>query len=186
MRHKTITFKILLTILVFGAITWIGGTIVRSAIAYDLFVPGKALELKNWYSLEQQLTIVSVFRIAGFYTIVGFCLTFASSITIFIYLKEYLRKKGWLFMALILIFLTAPVELYLIYCDLKIIFAFNNMQINSFNDAIIQKYFLARYKHFTVPSALSFLASISAVFLLIWRPLDKPLDEIKGKPDSDN
>ena len=139
MQHKTVTAKIFITILVFGMILWIGGNVVRNVIAYDLFIPGTALELKNWYSDETRLTTVSLFRISGFYTIVGFCMAFVSSVVLFVYLRKYLKIKGWFFMALILVFLASPVEFYLMYYDIKIILAFNAMEINSFNDKIITK-----------------------------------------------
>jgi hypothetical protein len=184
MRHKTITAKIFITILVSGMILWIGGNIVRNAIAYDIFVPGTALELKNWYSDEAKLTTVSLFRTAGFYTITGFCMTFVSSVFLFVYLRKYLKFKGWLFMSLILIFLASPVEFYLMYYDIKIILAFNAQEIRSFNDKVIEKYFIGRYEDLSLPATLSFLASITAVLLAIWKPLDKKY--IKEENDLNN
>ncbi len=186
MQHKTITAKIFISILAFGIIVWIGGTIVRNAIAFDLFVPGTELELKNWYSEEVQLTTVSLFRIAGFYTIIGFCMTFASSVFLCYYFRKYLKTKGWLFMAFVLIFIASPMEFYLMYYDIKIILAFNNQLVNSFNDKIVQDYFLARYSELTIPATMSFLASIAAVFMVIWRPLDKDLNTIPNDNKSEN
>lgn len=186
MRYNTITAKIFISILTFGIIIWIGGNIVRSAIAYDLFVPGTALELKNWYSDETRLITVSLFRIAGFYTIVGFCMTFVSSAFLCYYLRGIYKSKGWLFMAFVLIFLASPIEFYLMYYDIKIILAFNNEMIKSFNDQIVQDYFIGRYNKLTIPATMSLLASVSAVILTIWRPLDKNLKKQNHENKSEN
>jgi len=173
MKNSSILTKIFLSVLAIGAIIWLGGTVTRNAIAFDLFVPGTALTLKNWYSEEMQLTTVSLFRIAGFYTIVGFCMTFVSAIYLFIIYKKEFKSKGWLLMSFVLFFLASPIEFYLMYYDIKIILAFNNMQIDSFHDSIINDFFIARFSKLTIPATLSFLASFTAILLLIWQPLNK-------------
>jgi hypothetical protein len=172
--HLSKVSKLLITILAVGFVVWLGGNVVRNAIAYDVFVPGTALEVKNWYSDIEKLSIVSVFRIASFYTIVGYAMTIVSSIALFIMFKKYFKTKGWLLMSFILIFLTIPVELFLIYYDLKIILAFNDQLIKSFEDKIVQDYFIGRFSKLTIPATMSFLSAIAAALIAIWRPLDKP------------
>ena len=165
--------KFLQTTLAFGLILWIGGNIVRYAIAYDLFVPGTELILKNWYPPEIQLNIVSIFRIASFYTIIGYIMTVISAIIfIFIY-KSHFKNNSWMLISSILIIITIPIEIVLMYFDIKIILGFNNLEINSFDCEIIKTYFLDRLKYWIIPGSLSFLSGISAVFIGIWKPLVK-------------
>jgi hypothetical protein len=173
MNKSNIINKIFLSSLVVGIILWLGGTVARNAIAFDIFVPGTELTLKNWYTEEMRLTTVSLFRIAGFYTIIGFCMTFVSAIVLFFTYRKEFKFKGWLMMSFILFFLASPIEFYLMYYDIKIILAFNNMLIKSFNDSIITDYFIARYSKLTIPATLSFLATFTAVLLVIWQPLNK-------------
>lgn len=47
MQQYTIGIKIFLTFFAFGFILWLGGSILRTAIAFDLFVPGTELVLKK-------------------------------------------------------------------------------------------------------------------------------------------
>lgn len=173
MIKNIIINKIFLSLLTFGIIIWLGGTVVRNAIAFDIFVPGTELTLKNWYTDEMRLTTVSLFRVASFYTIVGFCLSFVSAVYLLIQYRKEFKFKGWLLMSFILFFLASPIEFYLIYYDIKIILAFNNLMVKSFNDSIITDYFIARYSKLTIPATLSFLASLTAVLLVIWQPLNK-------------
>lgn len=172
--HLSKISKIFIVILTAGLVIWLGGNVVRNAIAYDVFVPGTALEVKNWYSDIEKLSIVSVFRIASFYTIVGYSMTIVASFVLFGMFKKYFKAKGWLLMSFVLIFLTIPVELYLIYYDIKIILAFNDQIIKSFNDSIVQEYFIGRFSKLGIPTTMSFLSAVSAAIIAIWRPLDKP------------
>jgi hypothetical protein len=186
MKNSTILTKIFLSILAVGTIIWLGGTVARNAIAFDIFVPGTALTLKNWYSEEARLTTVSLFRIAGFYTIVGFCMTFVSSIYLFVIYRKEFKFKGWLLMAFVLFFLASPIEFYLMYYDIKIILAFNNIMVNSFNDSIIHDYFIARYSKLTIPATLSFMASFTAILLLVWQPLNKKKTDTNNSEINNN
>ena len=186
MQYKTIFSKIFLTIFTVGVIIWLGGTIARNAIAFDIFVPGTELTLKNWYSEEARLTTVSLFRITAFYTIVGFCMAFTASIFLFVQYRKEFKTKGWLLMAFILMFLSSPVEFYLMYYDIKIILAFNNQLINSFNDTIVQDFFVDRFSKLTIPATLSFLAAFTAVLLVIWQPLNKRKKEFELNEINEN
>jgi len=141
MKCKTIWTKIFLTIFVIGLSIWIGGTIVRYAIAYDVFVPGTELELKNWYSDTEMVTTVHLFRIAAFYTIFGFCSAFVSVIVLFAYWKKDLKKHGWLFISFVLFFLATPIEFYLIYYTIS-------SAEPSFFFPDSNAYLLCNFKHF--------------------------------------
>ncbi|MFH1049824.1 MAG: hypothetical protein V1779_02710 [bacterium] len=186
MKNNTILTKIFLSLLTVGVIIWLGGTVARNAIAFDIFVPGTELTLKNWYSDEARLITVSLFRITGFYTIIGFCMTFVSSIYLFLYYRKEFKLKGWLLMSFVLILLASPIEFYLMYYDIKIILAFNNELIKSFNDTIVQDYFVSRYSKLTIPATLSFLSAFTAVLIIIWQPLNRKKIESNNNENDNN
>ncbi len=180
MRRKAIIKKIFLTAFTFGLIVWLGGGIVRAAVAYDLFVPGTALQLKDWYSDVERVNTIQLYRSGGYYTIYGYGFAFVSAIALCVIYKKQLKKRGWLFMAFVLFFLAAPVEIYLAYLDIKLMLAFNDLAVNHFSDQSVKDYFLYRFENLGIPSALSFLAVATSVLLVIWRPLDdkrKKLEE---------
>ena len=55
-----------------GYIIWLGGSVIRTIISYDLFIPG-TLELKK-YSFEIQTHIVKLFELASPYTNISYML----------------------------------------------------------------------------------------------------------------
>ncbi|TAL68025.1 MAG: hypothetical protein EPN82_11530 [Bacteroidetes bacterium] len=175
MLYKTKTSKFLLTLITMGYFIWFGGSIIRSAVAYDLFVPATELTQKNYYSEEQKINTVRLFDIGAIYTDISYCAALLSTILLFIYWRKNLKQRGWLFMAFILIFISAPVELILIYLDIKLSMGlYYGNEIIKFSDKIINDYFIFRYSKMVIPSTMSFLAYVTAIIFVIWRPLDKP------------
>jgi len=173
MQYKTYKSKILLTLLAFGVILWIGGAIARLAIAYDLFLPGTELILKNYYTDIIRLHTVHLFAMTGLYTGVGFSVCLLIALIIFFKSKSILKKQGWLFMAFVLFFLTVPFESYMMYLDIRLNMAFWSGKLLSFNDYNITSYFLIRFSKLGIPSVLSFFAVLTSVVMIIWRPLNK-------------
>lgn len=180
MRHKSLFTKVFLTIAAIGFALWFGGTVTRSTIAYDLIVPGEEFRIKNWYTPEAKYQNTYLYAMTAVYTDSGYAAALVAAIAIAIYFRREMRYKGWLFMALVLFFIAAPVELYLIYLDIKLSMAlfYDNAQ---FTDPGVQQYFIERYQNVTLStlSALAFLAMLTSLIYVIWRPLDrrKPITE---------
>lgn len=167
--------RIALTLFSIGFLLWFGGSVLRSAIAFDLFEPGAKLELKQSYNDVQRMQNVYLFATLSTYTITGYFLAFTSALVLLFRLKSTFKEKGWLMMAFILFFISSPVEIYLIYNDIKLAILIYWDNIWEFNHQGIQDYFAMRYKSIPVAtgSGLSFLAVLTGMLYLIWRPLDK-------------
>ena len=178
MRHKTKTSKILLTLAALGFFIWFGGSVIRAAVAYDIFEPGTALTLKSYYSDMQKMETVRLFAIGALYTDVAYGVALISSIILCAYWRKYLKKRGWLFMAFVLVFITAPIELVLIYLDMELNLGlyFGN-ELIKFSNNVINNYFMFRFTKMAIPSTMSFLAFITAIIFIVWRPLDKSKKE---------
>lgn len=168
----TVTQKLLLSVLAFGLVVYIGGTIVRTAVAFEIYVPGTEMTLKTEYSDALRLHTVKLFATGALYTDIGFIAALIASIGICIVFNKQVKQKGWLFIALMLIFIATPIELYLTYLDFKL----NSViwdAVGSFNDVAIKEFFARRFTKLTIPSALAFLAISTSILLAVWRPLDK-------------
>ena len=168
----SVTQKLLLSVLAFGLVVYIGGTIVRTAIAFEIYIPGTEMVLKTEYSDAIRLHTVKLYATGALYTDIGFIAALVASIGICIVFNKQLKLKGWLFIALLLIFIATPIELYLTYLDLKL----NHLiwgPVSSFNDPAIKEFFVRRFTKLTIPSALAFLAISTSILLAVWRPLDK-------------
>lgn len=169
------TTKILLSILAIGFILWFGGSVVRTAIGYDLFNPDAQLELKN-YAPEIRMHSVYLFANLAIYTGVGYGVSFLFSIITFFKIKKDLKTQGWLFMAFVLFLLASPIQLYLIYLDYGLAMEVVRSGLRDFNSYIVQQNFYQRFvdTKLTVMSSLSFLANLTALVYFIWKPLQKP------------
>lgn len=168
------TLKILITILALGFIVWFGGSIIRSAIGYDLFHPDAQLVLKENYSNEIKMHSVYLFSTLSLYTDVGYVAAFFASLSIMIYLRKQLKQHGWLFMSLVLFLVASPVQFYMIYSDIQLSLAVIYSNIKDFANPIVQEFFYDRFKSITLTTAssLAYLANITALLYVIWRPLD--------------
>lgn len=94
---------------------------------------------------------------------------------IFITNYNYLKQYGWLFMIIVLVFLFAPFEFYMIYRDIKVnllIFSTNNP--NNLAPESINEYM--KFKSQSIISligGLSFLSQLTVLVFSIFKPLHK-------------
>ncbi len=182
MQYNKPIVKIFTTILAFGFIIWFGGSIVRSALAFDVFVPGRALELKPEYSNEVRMHSVYLYGMLAFYTGIGYSLAFVSVVALTVMLRREMKKSGWFFMSIILFLLASPVEIYLVINDLYLNMALYYDNVTDFFDPAIQKHFVGRFRNVTIAtfSGLAFLSAMTCIIYVVWRPLnskaDKPVD----------
>ena len=152
---NSIYIKILVSIAALGRAVWLGGTAVRSAIAFDIFVPGDIeLAVKPEYTQEQTIQNIYLFSITSFYTMTGFGAVLLSGILIIFAYGKKLKRHGWLFMSFVLICLAAPVEAYLAYYDIQLINLFKYNHSPDLNNIIIKDYFFFFLKNLSVPSGL--------------------------------
>lgn len=177
MRRELI-FKIFATIFVVGSIVWLGGDLVRNSIAYDLFVPSLT-ELKLDPTLDEtaRTYAVKLFATASFYVNVGFVAAFVSSFFVVSRLAKSARKRGWFFMAAVLFYIAAAVNLVLLYFDVNLELAAQFDRNFAFTSEVVRKNFIFRYEKLGAPASLAFLSALTAIVFLIWKPLDRTKPE---------
>ncbi len=166
--------RIIATFAICGFIIWFGGSILRSAIAYDLFVPTQDFQLKESYNDDLKMHSVYLFSTLALYTNVSYGISFFAIIILTFLLRNQFRSKGWLFMSIILFLLASPVEIYKIYLDYKLSWAVYYDNVRDFYNPVIIEYFINRFKNIVLNtfSSLSFLANFTIIIYLIWKPLD--------------
>lgn len=173
-----------MTIFAFGFALWFGGSVIRSAIGFDVFYPSAKLELKNHYSNEIRMHSVYLYATTSLYSDIGYFAAFVSAVVLALYWRNYLKKRGWLFMSFILFIVASPVEFYLMYYDIKLSIAIYYEQVKDFASVPVTEYFVERFTQPEVatPSALAFLAVITALLYMIWRPLDEKYKDVEQIP----
>nr|MDA3843669.1 hypothetical protein [Candidatus Kapabacteria bacterium] len=136
-------------------------------------VPGSEMLLKDGFNDTIGLHTVHLFAVTAFYTAAGYSVALLSAIILCFMHRKDLKMHGWMFMAFVMFFLTAPVESYLIYYDVQLNYALNDGTITSFGDPAVREYFIGRFKDLSLPAVISLLAGATSMLILAWRPLDK-------------
>lgn len=175
MKNYSKLFRIILTFFVLGFILWFGGVILRSALGYDLFIPGSDFTLKPNYSNEIRMYNVYLYVITALYTGIGYSIAAISSIFLAVFSYKDFKTRGWLFMSFLLFCITIPIQSYLIYLDYQLASAVYVNGLRDFFSPIIQENFIARLTDakYTTINSISMLAALTCVLYSIWRPLDK-------------
>ncbi len=173
MLEKRKLIKFLAIIYVLGMIIWLGGSVVRTVIAYDIYVPATALQMKTNYTDELRLHNVRLFGMGALYTEISYACSFVAAIMLFVLLRSQFKTKGWIFISLMLFFITVPMESILMYYDIKLNLAIRHGILNSFDMDIVRDFFISRFTklNFLAPSA--YLCGASSIIIGIWQPLDK-------------
>jgi hypothetical protein len=167
------TQKSLFACFLFFVTLWFGGGLIRTAIGFDLFLPG-TLDIKPFLNQEQINYSLRLMGVTAYYTIVGYVISFLCAIILLMTLRGKIKKKGWLFMGYILFFAFAPYELYLAWLDLQLILRVNAIDfVNLLRDDGLLMLFKQRFHPWmTAISFLSLLSYITAFLFLAWQPLN--------------
>lgn len=164
--------KLFIALWFVGVIIWIGGSIVRTTIGYDLFETQKLLTLKQYYTKNDALITARYFAIGSLYTEVGFIISFISAIVLFPTLRKLFKKKGWLLMSYILFVLASISEFILLFFDIKLsLYIFSGASNLSYNAYEVQKYFQWRLQNLSFLVIYNWLAIFSIIFFIVFSPL---------------
>lgn len=169
------TLKIFLTILALGFVFWFGGTVLRTMVALDIFEPVKGLPLKEGYSDSARFQTVYLFTNLSLYTNIGYLAVLIGAIYVNFFYKNKLKSKGWLFMALVLFYISVPVEAVKMYYDAQLTLSIYYDNVNEFFSYDVKKWFVQRFQSLWLQSlgTISILANLTALLYVIWQPLNK-------------
>lgn len=165
-------FTRLLLLIMFTSLSiWFGGSLVRSALGYELFYNGNKLEIKTEYSNEMQLHTVKLFSYGAAYTGTAYIVGFLCILIFLVKWRGNLKQNGWLFMSIVIFLLSAPIELYLTYLDFELNRLVLFGQFTNFNDPNVQNLFTSRFTKMSLLSPITPLSFVTALFFIIWKPL---------------
>jgi hypothetical protein len=155
-------------------IIWLGGSIVRAAIGFDMFVAG-TLTFKAEMPPDAMLQSVRLFAVTAFYTMLAYGVFLLTGLYVWLVLKPYWKQRGGLFIAGLLVLLYVPVEVVQMYYDIQIV---QMVQFGQLTLATLESAKILVVKRITVLSGaplLAMLGYISAVWFLVYSPLRKAL-----------
>lgn len=172
MKRK-LTIRIFTSIYVLAIAVWLGGSLIRLAVAYDIYVPATELSMKTHYTDELRLHTVRLFGMGALYTDIAYGCAIFAVIILLILMKGKMRIKGWPVISFTLFLLTVPLEVLMIYFDIRLNLAIHNGLLTTFNSDLVRDFFISRFTKFNFVSPSAYLCGASSLIFSIVRPLDR-------------
>jgi len=168
--------KLFITLFVISGIVWLGGSVCRMVIGYDVYIPG-TLEFKPAQTEAMRLHTVWMYALLGGWTGISFIAMLISGIVVFFIDNRRWKKQGWIVMCGILLALLAPGQIWKILADYRLWQLFDastGMPLAPPQEVI--DVFSKRVADVgaSVINGLSLLIGLSVVIYLVVRPLTKP------------
>ena len=172
--------KVLLTLSAIGFMLWIGGSVVRTTIAYDLFVPG-TLVYKPELPRDAVAQTLHVYGITALYVWVGYGMALSGFLPVFISLRRRWRSYGWLFMAGVLFLMFIPLEAVFAYFDWRISQTVGiglGFDIEEAKSLLLEAFSLKFLGDFGSGARwLTVFGYLAAIAFIVWRPLHRQIPE---------
>ncbi len=167
--------RIIASIFALSFIVWIGGSLVRSIIAFSVFDPSSTQALIRQVSNDILMQSVYLFAASSSYTTPAFLVAFITALLLIKPTKMYFKKEGWLMMSFILFFASSPIQLYLMYLDIQLSVAVFWKGIWEFYSPTILNLFFERINNVLINSlaGISFLSNLTIIVLFVLQPLKK-------------
>lgn len=161
------------TILVFTFISyalWVGSYVAKNLLLFQFFEP-ETMALKNIFAKSDLFSIFYSFYPVITLNVVCYILFILLFILFVVTSRLNLRNNGWLFISLLVVLLTMPVEIYLIIkYEYNMIIDTNNMSL-AVQPAI--EMLKQRVAKFGMYSFVSIFSTLSIIFFFIFKPLTK-------------
>lgn len=169
MEKLTYISKTILFITLIFFVFWLGGYIARHLVIYQFFEP-ENLELKQLFqnsSLNVNLYLILPLLVFNIISYIIFLITFI----LFLFVSKInLKNEGWLLITTLIIFITAPFEIYLLIKDYEI----SKSIYHNLTDAItIINSIRNRITLLNGFSLIEIFSYCAIVFLLVFKPLRK-------------
>lgn len=173
MKNLTKNIKIVLSIFAIAFIIWLGGTILRTAIGFNVFEPSATETLIRQVPNDILMQTVYIFASTSIYTSIAYVIAFVLSFYLWQKFKDKMHNQGWILMCFVLFYLFSPLQLYTIYQDIRLSIAIFQQNVWEFYSQPIQDFFMKRVKSVVYNSVngLSILSALTIVVYSIWQPL---------------
>lgn len=161
--------KLFLFLFAVSAAIWIGSYITRLSLFYQIFNANE-FTLKENITEQNLYEIFKVLSPAVSVNVIFFTFMTLSFIIFLTKSKLNLKQNGWLFISTVLIFITAPFEIYLMSIDVNILMQVmrDNFIPNQILDLVVKRF--TRLSSFPIVEFLSYFA---VIYLFIFQPLTK-------------
>ncbi len=169
--------RLLLALLLASATLWLGGTVVRAALGYDVFVPG-TLDLKPTLDDAEKLATIRLFVSTAAYTGWAFGIAALCAIVLSIRERAAYAHRGWMLMIAILAWLLVPLQGWSVYHDYLLAQHFD-MSTDTMMPLLSMPELLVVFRErianvgLAMSNGLSVLIGFTIIILAAMRPLER-------------
>jgi len=166
--------KTFLFLFVIGGVVWLGSSLVRMVVGFDVFVAG-TLQVKEQAEVARLQTI-RLHTLLGMWTDWSFLLCAIGATGSIFLLARTFKRHGWMLMCAILFLLVVPVQAWVAWYDFRLFMLFDGASGASLAPpAEIVDVFLRRQQDvvLNICSGLALLSGFTIVALAVWRPLHR-------------
>jgi hypothetical protein len=168
-------FRFFLSLFAVGGVIWLGASIARMVVGFDVFTPG-TLVFKTTQSEDVRLHTIWLFTLLGGWTGWSFLVATIGGVGVITMARRSFRTHGWLLMAAILFVLIMPVQGFVAYEDYRLWTLFDRTTgMPLAQPAEIIAAFLHRYTNTAVNIMLgmAMLSALTIILLCTVRPLHR-------------
>jgi hypothetical protein len=148
---------------------WLGGYIARQIVIYPLFEPIE-LNLRSTFNSTNLPAVISTIIPLIIFNIISYSLFLITFILFLVFSKMNLKINGWLFITSLLIFVTAPFEIYLLTIDFKIV---SNGLSNNINSTYLIDLIKERLTIFSSFALIEVFSYVAIIYMVVFKPLQK-------------
>jgi hypothetical protein len=148
-------------------VLWLGTYLSRLLLTYQLFMP-KDFILKSFVSPLNLGGILTTINSSVTVTLILFPVFFLSFILFLFTSKVNLKQEGWLFIILLIVFITAPFEAYLMTIDYNIVM---KVFYGNFDPNQILQLYIKRLKVLGSFPLIEIFSYFGVVYFAIFQPL---------------
>lgn len=167
MKNISKLSKIFLFISVISAVIWVGSTVTRQLVTYQLF-EGPELNFKNYVTDQNLGGIYQTILPAITTTFVAYTSFIICFISFIIFSKISLKLNGWLFIITVMVIILMPFEIYLMTIDYRMISLLNS---GSFSSSIITDMIISRFRFFGSFTIIEVMCYLSFIYFILFKPL---------------
>lgn len=167
--------KIALTILIAGAVFWLGGINIRALVGNELLNYDQ-FDFRTSIPPDRENTLFQMICNSSLVIVISYFFVLFSAIWFLVTTKLKMRQNGWLLMCSILFFIFVPAEIYTYYLDVKFIVLFFSGPPN--HDGLL-KIFGERLGALSGVPVIAMFCYYTIIPIAVFRPLRKKDEEEK-------
>jgi len=169
--------RLMLALFLLSAVVWLGGTVIRAAIGYDVFVPG-TIEYKSSMSDAERVATIRLFVSTAAYTGWAFGVASLCVLVLTFTQRAVYARRGWMLMMAILCWLLIPMQGWSFYHDYQLAQHFD-LTTDPMIPLLATNELLEVFRNriadvgLAMANGLSILSGITIITLAAMRPLER-------------